>query len=697
VAVSSRSPELARTPCVQDTFGRAAGLPFLLLPGRIAAPNWPASCWTSLLARACNESRAPNTIHQLMLGDARTMASVAVALPEPTVDQSFRDLVDALDAIVWEGDPERRNAAFVSKRTEELLGYPAHLWHETDFWVRVIHPDDRAQVLARMRAFGNDGGRDTLEYRFVAADGRSVWVRNFWQVICLPDGRRRVRGMAVDITQQREAEEALRNSEERIRKIFAASHDAIFILEADADHILDCNPRACEMLGYSRTELLALTMHRIRKTDPSYQLAIGQSLRTSEGHIREIVCFTSTGRALPCEVSSSMLSLRGGPAIVAIIRDISQRKRLEERRRLLGTVSAELAESLDCDATLRRVAQLLVPGMADACLVDILDPDGTVRRVASAHGRFVRNDQAPPVAAHNPELSENRIVVPIVSRDESLGVLTLLVDGVQRRFGEDDFQFAREVTQRCAHAIENATLYHETQLAVRARDEFLAATSHELRTPLHHIKAFVSSLRLPDVNWDEDTRQDFLAEIEREADRLARLIADLLDLSRVESGGLDPSQRQLRSPTDIIQGGLDRVRGLLDGRRLLVDVDADLPPVNVEVAQFEGVIANLLENAIKYGSRDGTIRVSARTTAGSVDFMVEDDGPGISEEHLESIFDKFFRVHSPQQSAIPGTGLGLAICRAIVRGHGGQIRADNRPEGGARFVITLPIQKPLVT
>lgn len=623
------------------------------------------------------------------------MPSLAVALPEPTVDQSFRELVDGLDAIVWEGDPERRNAAFISRRTEELLGYAAHLWHKTDFWVSVIHPDDRARVLSRMRAFGDDGGRDTLEYRFVAADGRIVWVRNFWQVIRLPDGRRRVRGMAVDITQQREAEEALRNSEERIRKIFAASHDAIFILEADADHILDCNPRACEMLGYSRTELLGLPMHRIRGTDPNQQLAIAQSLRTGEGQTREIVCLTSTGTALPCEVSASMLSLPDGPAILAIIRDISQRKRLEERQRLLGTVSAELAESLDCDATLRRVTHLLVPGIADACVVDIVEPDGGVRRIASAPVDSVDNRQPARDAIREPELRADRIVVPIVSRDQTLGVLTLVADGARRPFGEDDFQFARDVTQRCAHAIENASLYHETQLAVRVRDEFLAATSHELRTPLHHIKAFVSSLRLPDVDWDDETREDFLAEIEREADRLARLIADLLDLSRVESGGLDPSQRQPRSPTDIIQGGLDRVRALLDGRRLLVDVDPHVPPVNVEVAQFEGVIANLVENAIKYGSPDGSIHVRGGATDGNIEFIVEDDGLGIPPEHLESVFDKFFRVHSSQQSAIPGTGLGLAICRAVVRGHGGQIRAENRTEGGARFVITLPMQNRL--
>ena len=625
------------------------------------------------------------------------MSTLAVPLAaEPSVDEGFRELVDGLDAIVWEGDPEGRCAAFVSRRTEELLGYPAKRWlSEPDFWVTVVHPEDRDGVVAAMRGIVEESHRGTLEYRFIAADGRVVWVRNSWQCIRLPDGRRRMRGMAVDITEQRRAEEELRSSEERVRKIFESSHDAILILDPNRDRIIDCNPRACEMLGYTRPELLALPMSQIHGPDHAQQIALIQSvMRTGRGHTHDLVCVTRTGATIPSEISASVLGLPGGAAIVAIIRDIRERKRMEKVQRLLGDVSAELAATLDYETTLDRMAHLVVPTVADGCLVDVVESDAAIRRVAVAHvdpvRRHVLRSDVPESTRRRSTQRPHEIVVPIVSRKQTLGVLTLIADVSRRRFCEADVQLARGLADRCAHAIENARLYRETQLAVRVREEFLAATSHELRTPLHHIKAFVSSLRLPDINWDEDTRQDFLAEIEREADRLGRLIADLLDLSRVESGGLDASQRQAHSPADLVQGGLDRVRGLLEGWRLIVDVPSDLPPVHVDVAQLEGVVANLVENATKYAKPHGTIQIRARTDAGNIELVVEDDGPGIATEHLEMVFDKFFRVRTSEHSAIPGTGLGLAICRAVVRGHGGQIRAENREEGGARFVISLP-------
>jgi PAS domain S-box-containing protein len=497
------------------------------------------------------------------------------------VDESFRDLVDGLDAIVWEADPERRCAAFVSRRTVELLGYPASRWlEEPDFWANVIHPDDRVRVLAEMRGVLDGSHRDTIEYRFVAADGRLVWVRNFWQCTYQPDGRRRIRGMAVDITEQRMAEE--------------------------------------------------------------------------------------------------------------------ERKRMEQIQRLLSDVSAQLVASLDCESTLARVAQLVVPTVADACQIDIVESDTKLKRVAARYATQTDDETASDtvpasVLRGRISLHARKMVVPIVSRKQTLGVLTLASGSSGRAFADADFQLSRDLAHRCAHAIENAQLYRQAQQAVRVRDEFLAATSHELRTPLHHIKAFVSSLRLPDVDWDQDTRQDFLAEIEREADRLARLIADLLDLSRVESGGLDAKQHQHRSPAELVHGGLDRVRGLLNGWRLIVDVPADLPAVHVDVAQLEGVIANLVENATKYARPSGTtIWIRASEKGHDIEVIVEDDGPGIPPKHLETIFDKFFRLQKSEQSGTPGTGLGLAICRAVVRGHGGQIRAENRAEGGARFVITLP-------
>ena len=224
------------------------------------------------------------------------------------------------------------------------------------------------------------------------------------------------------------------------------------------------------------------------------------------------------------------------------------------------------------------------------------------------------------------------------------------------------------------------------------RDEFLAATSHELRTPLAHVKGFVSTLRQADVQWDEATRQDFLGEIEREADRLARLISNLLDISRIESGGLEHAERAPTAPRALVTGGLDRVRLLLGQRRVAVDVPDDLPRVDVDSTQLEGVFANLLENAAKYTPPESPLRVSGRPVEGGVELRLEDRGPGIPPDDLERIFEKFVRG-STARASVPGTGLGLAICRGIVRANGGRIRAENRPTGGASFVVWPPLAR----
>jgi len=239
-----------------------------------------------------------------------------------------------------------------------------------------------------------------------------------------------------------------------------------------------------------------------------------------------------------------------------------------------------------------------------------------------------------------------------------------------------------------SQAIENARLHMQVQQAVRVRDEFLAATSHELRTPLAHIKGFASTLRQGDVEWDEATRQDFLAEIEREADRLTRLIGNVLDISRLESGGLS-DDRSPTTPLGLLVGAVEQVRPLLADRSVIIDAAEDLPEVSVDSTQLEGVFVNLLENAAKYTPANSPLHVSAALVGGGIQFRVEDEGAGLPAEDLEKVFEKFVRG-SRRSASIPGTGLGLAICRRVVNASGGRIWAENRQSGGAAFVVWLP-------
>jgi PAS domain S-box-containing protein len=536
----------------------------------------------------------------------------------------FGDLVQGLEVVVWERDPASCEFTFVSRHAEDMLGYPVDRWLEPEFWAQLIHFEDRERVVKACRTAVDTADHLDYEYRAVAADGRVVWMREILHVV--------------------------RDAEGRARQLQGVLTDV-----TERRHLLDSERRA--------------------------------------------------------------------------------REEAEEQRRraqFLAEASIVLSSSLDYEATLQSVARLAVPFLADWCAVDVLDEDRTLRRVAAAHvdatregllwrlrqrdpqpgsdtfglGRMLRTRQAELVAtvpqelltqgARDPEslrlistlAPRSYIGIPLIAGQEVRGAVFLVTSESDREYAAADLALAEELGRRLSQAVDNARLHMQVQQAVRVRDEFLAATSHELRTPLAHIKGFVSTLRQADVEWDEATRQDFLAEIEGEADRLTRLIGNLLDISRLESGGLQ-IDRAPTSPKALLVRGLERVRPLLADRPVTIDAPESLSNLTVDSTQLESVFANLLENAAKYTPAGSPLRLSAHAVEGGIQLRVEDAGAGIPPEDLDRIFEKFVRgSHLP--GSAPGTGLGLAICRGIVNASGGRIWAENRPSGGAVFVVWLP-------
>jgi signal transduction histidine kinase len=224
-------------------------------------------------------------------------------------------------------------------------------------------------------------------------------------------------------------------------------------------------------------------------------------------------------------------------------------------------------------------------------------------------------------------------------------------------------------------------------------DEILAATAHELRLPLSHIKGFVTSLRRTDVDWDDETRSEFIAEIDLETDRLAEIVESLLAAHAPGSSYTPSMDMAFTHPASVVEGARQRIRGLFGERPLRVDVPSTVPSVRMDASQMERVLANLIHNAIKYSPEGTAIGISARITDDAeLELSVEDEGPGIPAQDRERIFEPFFRKQSADHSHVPGHGLGLAICRSIVLAHRGRIQVRNRRRGGARFSVFLPAQ-----
>jgi len=223
--------------------------------------------------------------------------------------------------------------------------------------------------------------------------------------------------------------------------------------------------------------------------------------------------------------------------------------------------------------------------------------------------------------------------------------------------------------------------------ADQLKSSLLSSVSHELKTPLAALTATVSNLLEADVAWDEQSVRDELRAIVGDVDRLNNSINALLELSRLEAHAWEP-RRESYDLGEIVTAGIDTLPAHLR-TRILVDLPAETPVVDVDFVQWTRVIQSLLENALLYAG-DGAITVGARVEQDGVVVWVEDHGPGVSPGEKEAVFEKFYRGRSTVGQAPTGTGLGLSIAREIVRSHGGKIQVEDVSPHGARFVIVLP-------
>ena len=247
-----------------------------------------------------------------------------------------------------------------------------------------------------------------------------------------------------------------------------------------------------------------------------------------------------------------------------------------------------------------------------------------------------------------------------------------------------------------ALAIERARLAEEArqmqllQTTEKLQRALLDSISHDLRTPLVSITGALSSLAESDLHLDADEQRALVENARTEAERLNRLVGNLLDMTRLEAGGL----RVVREPTDLqdlIGAALEQLGKRLNQRQISVTIPDGLPLVPLDFVLLVQVLVNLVDNALKYSPADAPIAVTGALSGDWLTLAVADRGRGIPEPELPHIFDKFYRIHHPQQTS--GAGLGLSICKGIVEAHGGQISAANRAGGGAVFTVRLPVRE----
>jgi PAS domain S-box-containing protein len=668
----------------------------------------------------------------------------------------FRRLVDlAPDAIVVVDAAGR--IVLANARTEEVFGYTREemLGASVEILVPVslrdLHQHHREEYAQAPRARGFGAGLDLVARR---KDGSQ-----FPAEISLGP-LQTARGLFItaairDITERKQAAEALKESREWLDAIFQASRDGI-IVEED-ERIAYANTALAQLYGYiDPAELLGQHVSILQAGESNaWMLDLGRRRLAGEPvpWLYEFKGRRKDGSLIDLEASVSLSRSQGKVRIITVVRDISERKRVEEERArfmeeqaarreaeaaqqrwaFLAEAGAILGSSLDYETTLSTVAKLAVPTLADWCSVDIVSEDGEIHALAIAHRDSEKAEEAQQFQHRYPASMEDRhgiaevirtgkpvlytevpdqllfvtahdeqhldalrkagmhsvMMVPLVARGRTVGAISLVATDSKRRFGPTDLIFAEELAGRAALAIDNARLYHEAREASRLKDEFLATLSHELRTPLNAMLGWARLVRTGGL--DAETVAKALESIERNTQAQSQLVSDILDVSRIITGKLHIARRPL-DLAPVVEAALDAIQPAADAKGVVLCASLDRSlRMTGDADRLLQVVWNLLSNAVKFSRSGGCVNVGTQGAGDQIEIEVEDTGVGIDADFLPYVFDRFRQADASTTRHHGGLGLGLAIVRHLVELHGGTVAAESEGSGrGARFTVRLP-------
>lgn len=433
-----------------------------------------------------------------------------------------------------------------------------------------------------------------------------------------------------------------------------------------------------------------------------------------------------------------------GSDIAQFIKRKQAEEQLQEReefQRFLARVGTKLAASTpDYAETLRKVAGLAVPDLADWCTVCLVDEAGQIRRVETAYmdpakdalTQAMARYPVDPQGAHPvfrvlrtgeaeilPEIPDTLLkaiardedhlevlrglgmrsgmVVALHARGRTLGAVVLISTESGRRFDEEDLAVAQEFARRAALSVDNARLYADAQEANQAKTDFLATMSHELRTPLNAMIGYTDLLLMGVPEPLAKGAEEYIKRVALSARHLLQLIEEILAFSRLEAGR-ETVALDLVSVSDLVS----EVQAIIEplaaekGLNFQVNAPAGALQLRTDPRKVRQILVNLLGNAVKF-TEQGEVGFKAATEAGQIVFQVSDTGIGIEPEHLSTVFEPFWQVQQSTTRVASGTGLGLSVTQRLVDLLGGSITVESTPGAGTVFTVCLPIDSGEIT
>jgi PAS domain S-box-containing protein len=606
---------------------------------------------------------------------------------------------------------------YISPQVERILGYAADSWQRVpNFWERVIHPDDVDRVMAESVRTAESGEPYAQEYRMIAADGRVVWFRD--DAFLIRDDREAPlvwQGVMVDITERKRVEEQAREAEERFRDLVENIPAGTYRERLDADpNAFYVSPQVSDVFGYSAEEWRWTPGFWREHVHPDdLERVMVHDRETNETGARFSTDYRfrrADGTYVWIQDQASLIGPPDGERFwQGFMLDITERKEAEaalgeaeERFRLLVeqvpvVIYTQVIDPDDPTITNTIYISPRTEAMLGYTVEETIETGGLWRDLLHPddRDRVLEADAAGNASGENFQMEYRMIrrdgrVVWI--HDEASVVND--AEGVPR-FWQGfmlDITERKEAEERLEQALE---VEREATRRLRSLDEmkntFLQAVSHDLRTPLAAILGLAVTLERGEVVLPPEEARDLARRIARNARRLDRLVMDLLDLDRLARGIVEPK----RYPTDvgelvrrIVEDSdlVDRGRVTLDAPRVIAQVDA---------SKVERIVENLLANTVRHTPEGTSVWVRVAPTEDGVRIAVEDDGPGVSEDQREAIFEPFRQgPDAPEHS--PGVGVGLTLVRRFAELHGGRAWVQSREGegGGASFRVDLPGGEP---
>jgi len=527
-----------------------------------------------------------------------------------------------------------------------------------------------------------------------------------------------------EISDRKAIEAELRKREERFSTLFNGMEDWVLVYHLTPDHqpgqLIEVNEQACQRLGYTRQELLTMSVvDLIAPSNHSSQSSIERLL--VENHIVvESVHRTKTDQQMPVEVSATMFTLNGLPTVQAICRDITERKqtevaiaslnrdlqnRVDELQTLFEVIPVGIAMSDDLEfqqiRTNPEFARIL--GTAPESNASWTPPPGSTAPTYKIfqHGQELTPAETPLRYAGLHGISLKGVEIDILRGDGTLFNLYGYASPLRDEQGQPRGSVGAflDITDRKRTEAEREQLLEreriareQAEAANRIKDEFLAVLSHELRTPLNPIIGWIQLLRKGTL--DQPTTAIALETIERNAKLQTQLIEDLLDISRILQGKL-ALKLDAVDLAATIEAAKETVRLAAESKSIAIQTELEPTARSLlgDANRLQQVIWNLLSNAVKFTPPEGQVHIALAYSATEAQITVQDTGKGIAPAFLPFVFETFRQADGTITRTFGGLGLGLAIVRQIVELHGGTVLAESAGEGlGATFSVRLPLR-----